>query len=188
MNRRHNGNFKALIEIADHENKLDLLVQWTLSEFVLFYTRFNEITESAKTAFEKKDYRNSLEISRKRLALYSDSMYQLGENLSEACPEASQDQELWDIIEDKYRQLVISRYEGDLALAYFHSVRRSIFRGVWSPVAYSFGIPNQTKKDYSSLRATETPIFFTSSTKCNPIYNIILQRKMGILYFSKTKR
>ena len=122
MNRRHNGNFKALIEKADPEKKLELLVQWTLSEFDLFYTRFNEITESAKTSFEKKDYRNSLEISRKRLALYSDSMYQLGENLSEACPEASQDQGLWDIIEDKYRQLVISRYEGDLALAYFHSV------------------------------------------------------------------
>ncbi len=56
MNRRHNRNFKALIEKADQEKKLELLVQWTLSEFDLFYTRFNEITESAKTAFEKKDY------------------------------------------------------------------------------------------------------------------------------------
>ena len=56
MNRRHNGNFKALIEKADQEKKLELLVQWTLSEFDLFYTRFNEITESAKSAFEKKDY------------------------------------------------------------------------------------------------------------------------------------
>ena len=151
MTKLENSHFKGLIEKASDSKKIELLAQWTLCEFDLFYSRFQVITESAKTAFETRDYQASLIISKKRLSLYSDSMYKLGENLSDAFSPISRDQGLWEVIEEKYRQLVRNRYEGDLALAYIHSVRRALLLGEWSPVDYSFDVPSKANKNYSDF-------------------------------------
>ena len=151
MTQSENTYFKGLIEKASDSKKIDLLAKWALCEFDLFYSSFQTITESAKTAFENRDYQASLAISRKRLTLYSDSMFKLGENLADAFSPLSRDPSLWELVEEKYRQLVRNRYEGDLALAYIHSVRRSLFLGEWSPVAYSFDTPRK--------RTTPTPTF-----------------------------
>ena len=151
MTKLENSHFKGLIEKASDSKKIELLAQWTLCEFDLFYSRFQVITESAKTAFETRDYQASLTISKKRLSLYSDSMYKLGENLSDAFTPTSTDQGLWEVIEEKYRQLVRNRYEGDLALAYIHSVRRALLLGEWSPVDYSFDVPSKANKNYSDF-------------------------------------
>ena len=151
MIKLENSHFKGLIEKASDSKKIELLAQWALCEFDLFYSRFQVITESAKTAFETRDYQASLIISKKRLSLYSDSMYKLGENLSDAFSPISRDQGLWEVIEEKYRQLVRNRYEGDLALAYIHSVRRALLLGEWSPVDYSFDVPSKANKNYSDF-------------------------------------
>ena len=151
MTKLENSHFKGLIEKASDSKKIELLAQWTLCEFDLFYSRFQVITESAKTAFETRDYQASLIISKKRLSLYSDSMYKLGENLSDAFSPISRDQGLWEVIEEKYRKLVRNRYEGDLALAYIHSVRRALLLGEWSPVDYSFDVPSKANKNYSDF-------------------------------------
>ena len=151
MTKLENSHFKGLIEKASDSKKIELLAQWTLCEFDLFYSRFQVITESAKTAFETRDYQASLIISKKRLSLYSDSMYKFGENLSDAFSPISRDQGLWEVIEEKYRQLVRNRYEGDLALAYIHSVRRALLLGEWSPVDYSFDVPSKANKNYSDF-------------------------------------
>jgi len=151
MTKLESSHFKSLIEKASDSKKIELLAQWTLCEFDLFYSRFQGITESARTAFETRDYKASLIISKKRLSLYSDSMYKLGENLSDAFSPISRDQGLWEVIEEKYRQLVRNRYEGDLALAYIHSVRRALLLGEWSPVDYSFDVPSKANKNYSDF-------------------------------------
>ena len=151
MTKLENSHFKGLIEKASDSKKIELLAQWALCEFDLFYSRFQVITESAKTAFETRDYQASLIISKKRLSLYSDSMYKLGENLSDAFSPISRDQGLWEVIEEKYRQLVRNRYEGDLALAYIHSVRRALLLGEWSPIDYSFDVPSKANKNYSDF-------------------------------------
>ena len=151
MTKLENSHFKGLIEKASDTKKIELLAQWALCEFDLFYSRFQVITESAKTAFETRDYQASLIISKKRLSLYSDSMYKFGENLSDAFSPISRDQGLWEVIEEKYRQLVRNRYEGDLALAYIHSVRRALLLGEWSPVDYSFDVPGKANKNYSDF-------------------------------------
>ena len=151
MTKLENSHFKGLIEKASDSKKIELLAQWALCEFDLFYSRFQVITESAKTAFETRDYQASLIISKKRLSLYSDSMYKLGENLSDAFSPISRDQGLWEVIEEKFRQLVRNRYEGDLALAYIHSVRRALLLGEWSPVDYSFDVPSKANNNYSDF-------------------------------------
>ena len=151
MTQSDNTHFKGLIEKASDSKKIDLLAQWALWEFDLFYSSFKTITESAKTAFETREYQASLTISRKRLSLYSDSMFKLGEKLADAFSPISRDQALWEVIEEKYRQLVRNRYEWDLALAYIHSVRRSLFLGEWSPVAYSFDTPSKANTNFSNF-------------------------------------
>jgi len=151
MTQSDNTHFKDLIEKASDSKKIDLLAQWALWEFDLFYSSFQTITESAKTAFETREYQASLTISRKRLSLYSDSMFKLGEKLADAFSPISRDQALWEVIEEKYRQLVRNRYEGDLALAYIHSVRRSLLLGEWSPVAYSFDTPSKANTNFSNF-------------------------------------
>ena len=110
------------------------------SEFDKFYVEFQQLTVAAKTAFEKREYQVSLRISEQKLALYSTSMYSLSECLSKSFPAVLQESSLWDVIESNYQNFVSDRYEADLAIGYFHSVRRAIFRSEWNPVAYSFGI------------------------------------------------
>ena len=50
MTQSDNTHFKGLIEKASDSKKTDLLAQWALWEFDLFYSSFKTITESAKTA------------------------------------------------------------------------------------------------------------------------------------------
>lgn len=116
------------------------VAELVLSEFDEFYLEFQQLTAAAKSAFEKREYQISLRISEQKLALYSTSMYSLSERLSNSFPAALQESSLWDAIESDYQKFVSVRYEADLAIAYFHSVRRAIFRSEWNPVAYSFGI------------------------------------------------
>ena len=111
-----------------------------LCEFDGFYFEFQQLTAAAKIAFENREYQTSLRISEEKLTLYSTSMYSLSERVPRLFPVAIQKPSLWDVIESNYQNFVSDRYEADLAIAYFHSVRRAIIRSEWNPVAYSFGI------------------------------------------------
>ena len=71
--------------------------------------------------------------------------------ITKSYPDVSKDQEFWDGVEDNFRKFVKNIYEGDLALAYLHSVRRSIFRGEWTPVDYSFGVSSDAKEIFNSF-------------------------------------
>ena len=137
--------------MASESIQKDLIAQLVMSEFNAFYERYKEITESAKEAFENCDFQESLQISQRRLSLYSESMYRLGEEITKSYPDVSKDQKFWDGVEENFRNFVKNIYEGDLALAYLHSVRRSIFRGEWTPVDYSFGVSSDAKTIFNSF-------------------------------------
>jgi len=83
------------------------------SEFDKFYVEFQQLTEAAKSAFEKREYQVSLRISEQKLALYSTSMYSLSECLSKSFPAVLQESLLWDLIESDYQNFVSNRYEAD---------------------------------------------------------------------------
>ena len=99
-----------------------------LDEFDHFYTDFTELTQSAKTAFERRDYSGVLTASRNRLSMYSISMDQLSTRITDEFPDVSREESLWEGVESHYGMLTETRYEADLALAYMHSVRRAIPR------------------------------------------------------------
>ena len=103
-------NFHEAPEIKQKK----LIAQLVMSEFNAFYERYKEITESAKEAFENCDFQESLQISQKRLSLYSVSMYTLGDKITKNYPDVSKDQEFWDGVEDNFRKFVKNIYEADL--------------------------------------------------------------------------
>ena len=127
MTQRVKKTVKKSLQGVSESKQKEFIAQLVLNEFDKFYNRFKEITESAKDAFENCDFQESLQISQKRLSLYSVSMYRLGDEITKSFPDVSKNQEFWDGVEDNFRQFVEFRYEGDLALAYLHSVRRAIF-------------------------------------------------------------
>ena len=141
---------KKSLQAASEGKQKEFIAQLVLNEFDEFYNRFKEITESAKDAFENCDYQESLQISQKRMSLYSVSMYRLGDEITKSFPDVSKNHKFWDGVEDNFRYFVENRYEGDLALAYLHSVRRAIFRGEWTPVDYSFGVSSDSKEIFNS--------------------------------------
>ena len=110
-----------------------------LDEFDRFYRGFTEITQSAKAAFERRDYSGVLTASRNRLSMYSISMDTLSTRIRDEFPAVSREEPLWEGVKSHYGMLTEKRYEADLALAYMHSVRRAIFRSEWKPVTYSLG-------------------------------------------------
>ena len=151
MTQRVKKSIKKRFQGSSESKQKDFIAQLVLNEFEVFYYSYKEITESAKDAFENCDFQESLQISQKRLSLYSVSMYRLGDEITKFFPDVSKNQEFWDGVEDNFRQFVEYRYEGDLALAYLHSVRRAIFRGEWTPVDYSFGVSSDSKTIFNSF-------------------------------------
>ena len=151
MTQRVKKSIDKNFQEASESKQKHLIAQLVMSEFNVFYERYKDITESAKEAFENCDFQESLQISQKRLSLYSESMNMLGDKITKLYPDVSKDQIFWDGVEDNFRKYVKKIYEGDLALAYLHSVRRAIFRGEWTPVDYSFGVTSDSKAIFKSL-------------------------------------
>ena len=140
-----------------------------LDEFDHFYTDFTELTQSAKTAFERRDYSGVLTASRNRLSMYSISMDQLSTRITDEFPDVSREESLWEGVESHYGMLTENRYEADLALAYMHSVRRSIFRSEWKPVNYSLG---ETKYLSNKFAATVAEVFQTTEMTTQTVLDI----------------
>jgi len=129
----------AVMNATRESGVYEACARWILFEFDKYYMEFRAVATVAKLAFEQRNPALSVSISKKRLSLYSLSMRKLGGRLKGALPFDAEDQTLWDKLEGRYWELIKHRYEADLALAYIHSVRRSILRSEWKPVDYSIG-------------------------------------------------
>ena len=117
---------------------VDLVARWTLAEFDAYYVESRNIPNLAKSAFERRDPAASLELSLRRLSVYSLSVHALARRLRDALPSIAEDEAFWERIESRYLVLIEGRYESDLAFAYVHSTRRMVYEGMWKPVEYAF--------------------------------------------------
>jgi len=131
--------------------------QWILYEFDTYYSEFLGIPDLAKQAFENRDPRTSLALSKQRLSLYSASVAQLSATLIDNFPIFAEREELWDQVEQHYLILIDGRYEADLAHAYYHSVRRKISPDEWRPVEYSSRQAVEASGEYVSEIYREFP-------------------------------
>ncbi len=133
------GDFPRLLACAASEaERAEHIARWVLDEFDAYYYEARQMPALAQRAFEQRDYATTVELSLRRLNLYSLSMNTLSERLREACPRVLEDQQLWRDVDRVYSALIAERYESDIAYAYLHSVWRRLRRGEWKPVDYRF--------------------------------------------------
>ncbi len=119
--------------------KARLTAKWILQEFEVYYLDSRAIPALAQRAFEARDPKTSLALSKKRLSFYHESVYELGPQIKAVFPRVAAEESIWSEVEACYIPLIEGRYEADLAFAYLHSVKRTLSLGEWKPVAYDFG-------------------------------------------------
>ena len=141
----------------------DLAARWILTEFDAYYVESRNIPNLAKSAFERRDPATSLDLSLRRLSVYSVSVHSLARRLREALPSIVEDEAFWARIEVRYLALIEGRYESDIAFAYIHSARRVVYEGMWKPVEYAF----LDHREPASERAAAVRIDFPIVSRAN---------------------
>ena len=158
MNDR-SAEYADRIAAADStEERTNLAARWILAEFDAYYVESRNIPTLAKSAFERRDPATSLDLSLRRLSVYSISVHTLARRLREALPSAAEDESFWDRIEARYLTLIEGRYESDIAFAYIHSARRMMYEGMWKPVDYAFLHQREPASERSAPVRVDFPI------------------------------
>ena len=149
---RHLGtseiSYDAVIELSQVrslERRVELVARIVLNMFDDYYHWSRSIPHMAQNAFSARDWAKSVELSRNRLSIYSDSINTLAPLLSKACPDLADSETFWPELETRYLSLIEGRYQADLAFAFLQSVRRRIYQDEWKPVAYSFTDAGQAR-------------------------------------------
>ncbi len=135
-----------------------LTAKWILQEFEVYYLDSRAVSRHAQRAFESRDPRTTLALSKKRLSIYTESIKELGPQLKAVFPRVATDESIWSEVEACYIPLIEGRYEADLAFAYLHSVKRKLSQGEWKPVAYDFGKHNDNAPDLSAKVYRSFPV------------------------------
>ena len=133
-------SFAAQLSAAPADQERTRLLAARIFEcFVSFYGAFQRLTQHAKTAFEVRDPAAAVTHARTRLGLYDDAVYALADELRLRYPALTEHEPLWAAVEETYRARAQDLYDGDLAIAFLHSVMRRVHVGEWRPVDYTFG-------------------------------------------------
>ena len=158
MNDRY-AEYASRIEAAgSSEERSGLAARWILAEFDAYYVESRSIPNLAKSAFEQRDPAMSLDLSLRRLSVYSVSAHALARRLRAALPEVAEDETFWARLEARYLALIEGRYESDLAFAYIHSARRMVYEGMWKPVEYMFLHHREPASERSAAVRIDFPI------------------------------
>ena len=158
MNDRY-AEYASRIEAAGSiDERSGLAARWILAEFDAYYVESRSIPNLAKSAFEQRDPAMSLDLSLRRLSVYSVSAHALARRLRAALPEVAEDETFWERIEARYLTLIEGRYESDLAFAYIHSARRMVYEGMWKPVEYMFLRHREPASERSAAVRIDFPI------------------------------
>ena len=129
--------FDELNSARDREARVAIIAGTILAVFDHYYYRSRRIPQSAKRAFETRNWPEMAQLSRDRLAIYSRSLETFAPLLRDALPQVPDMHGLWVEIEARVLGDIRGRYEADLAFAYLRSVRRAVQPGEWTPVAYA---------------------------------------------------
>ena len=158
MNDR-SAEYASRIEAAGSiDERSGLAARWILAEFDAYYVESRNIPNLAKSAFEQRDPTMSLDLSLRRLSVYSVSAHALARRLRAALPEVAEDETFWARLEARYLALIEGRYESDLAFAYIHSARRMVYEGMWKPVEYMFLHHREPASERSAAVRIDFPI------------------------------
>ena len=158
MSEQRGDHTSRIAAAGSIDERADLAARWILAEFDAYYVESRNIPTLAKSAFERRDPAASLDLSLRRLSVYSVSVHTLARRLRDALPSAAEDEGFWERIEAHYLTLIEGRYESDLAFAYIHSARRMMYEGMWKPVDYTFLHLREPESERSAAVRIDFPI------------------------------
>ncbi len=150
--------FEQLAACNDTDTKCTITCDLIIAVFDLFYAELCQYPHLAQRAFENRDPVSSIEISKRRLNLYSEYIEQYTPRLLQSYQELSKLEELWDDVEKQYRLKIENRYEADIAFSFAHSIARRIYQGEWRPVAYSFSKASESRANALASAYTTFPV------------------------------
>lgn len=127
------GELDATRDRDERARIIAKIVFWVFGDY---YQRSRHIPFEVKAAFERRDWPTTFRLSRERLNTYSETIAKLAPVLDAGCPELKADPTFWSDVEGHYLDLIRDRYEADIAFAFLHSVRRTIFADDWQAVEY----------------------------------------------------
>lgn len=127
----------ALNSARSQLEKSEALAAIIISAFDNYYTRSLRIPWLAKKAFEKRAWKQAIDLSQERIAIFSVSLSKLIPLLEQAVHSGDRAERdaMWPRIEEKFRAHMAGRYEADFALAYLTAIRRALFEELWAPAA-----------------------------------------------------
>ena len=146
-----------MIGAARREHRIRITAEWVLAQFEQFYREFLAVPFQARDAFEQQRHSTSIWLSRYRLSLYSSYIDRIGNFLKAVQPRISSEISFLDQLEKQVWRMVKHRYEGDVAYAFVHSIRRYVYRDEWKPVEYAFFKQTENTRTYAEelLRSYE---------------------------------
>jgi isocitrate dehydrogenase kinase/phosphatase len=155
-----------MIGAARREHRIRITAEWVLAQFEHFYREFLAVPFQARDAFEQQHHSTSIWLSRYRLSLYSSYIDRIGNFLKAVQPRISSEISFLDQLEKQVWRMVKHRYEGDVAYAFVHSIRRYVYRDEWKPVEYAFfkqmensrAYPEELLRSYEIEEQVEEPV------------------------------
>lgn len=150
--------FEQLAANSDTEEKSRIACDLIIAIFDLFYAELCQYPHLAQRAFEDGDPVVSIEISKRRLNLYSEYIEQYTPRLLQSYQELGELSRLWDSVEQQYLIKIENRYEADIAFSFAHSIARRIYQGEWKPVAYSFSKASDVRTNALAAAYSSFPI------------------------------
>lgn len=186
MNDRSPDYTDLIAAARSIDERTDLAARWILDEFDAYYVESRNIPNLAKAAFERLDPASSLDLSLRRLSVYSVSVHALARRLRDALLPAADDESFWERIEARYLTLIEGRYESDLAFAYIHSARRMMYEGMWKPVEYAF----LHHREPASERSAAARVDFSVDPGADPGANLpaLVDRILDVPGFERSWR
>ncbi|MEO0819630.1 MAG: isocitrate dehydrogenase kinase/phosphatase AceK regulatory subunit [Pseudomonadota bacterium] len=127
----------ATVEAADSDRaKAHALAAVALSMFDDYFALSRRIPWLAKRAFETRDWPWSVALSQQRIKIFSQSVDAGAPVLAKALSEHERIGGFWNTVEERYRALLGSRHEAEMAMAYLATIRRRVYENTWTPVNY----------------------------------------------------
>ncbi len=150
--------YARLAACTDERGRIAATAQLILAILDEFYGQLCEYPYRAQRAFENRDPRASIEISKERLGLYSRYIAEHGPRIVAAFPALSNNAVYWEALDPLFMSMIVDRYEADIAFSFLHSIRRNIDHGIWRPVAYSFPPPSKRRVDSMAAVHRRLPV------------------------------
>jgi isocitrate dehydrogenase kinase/phosphatase len=170
-----------MAETFADKNLASTAAEYIRDAFDGYLAEFRQITQRARTRFERKEWKEIQSDARERLDFYEQVLAQAEYRLMPLLTDRLRDRELWIKVKQEFPQLFVSRHDFDLAETFFSSVTRKIF----STVGVDREVEYFHLEDKRQHLPEETPVFeryLRESDTASLIRGILADRPCGVSF------